>query len=355
MLSNLRVFVYMEEKLKCVFCDSNISKEKFGVHLKAKHSGEFKNSIELYKYYFSMKENLTMDEIDVIIEDYENKSVLYIENKYDFKFRKYVDKLGLQHKSISDSVKTASCQEKRNETNRKRFGVDNPSQSQEIKDKKKETFLKNYGVDNIWKLKEYRTWWESFVKEKYGKVCLADLYNNQNHWGWNDISESDKHDRIVNIHNGYKSWYLNLSAEEKIKYNQLRSKGIVHAGRSKLEIRIEHIMNTNNIYNKPQYWINQKSYDFYVGHRNIIEVQGTYWHCDPRFYSSTDIVKFGDETYSASNVWEKDNEKKILAENYGYNVYYIWEFDINQMCDDGLLIFINNINENKINQKNSWG
>ena len=76
MLSNLRVFVYMEEKLKCVFCDSNISKEKFGVHLKAKHSGEFKNSIELYKYYFSMKENLTMDEIDVIIEDYENKSVL---------------------------------------------------------------------------------------------------------------------------------------------------------------------------------------------------------------------------------------------------------------------------------------
>jgi len=339
----------MEDKIICKFCNKEISKEKYGIHLKTKHLNEFKNSIELYRYFFSVKENIDLNMIDNIIEDYKDNSVLYIEDKYNIKFRRHIPRLGLKQKSISESRKTVTSKNKQKETNKLIYGVENVSQSKLIKDKKKKTFLKNYGVDNIWKLKEYRIWWEEFIINKYGKVCLSDLYGNQNSWGWNEMSMDEKKIRISKIHKAYIKWYDNLPESEKLIFNQSRSKGILKAGKSKLELRIENILINNQIYNKSQFWVDRKSYDFYLGNKNILEVQGTYWHCDPRKYCSTDIVKFGDDIYQVSDIWERDKIKKEIAESYGYKMYYIWEIEINKMSDDEILIFIQKINENKIN------
>lgn len=340
----------MEEKIKCKYCNNEISIEKYGYHLKTKHLIEFDNEIDLYRYFFSVKEKIDINKIDEIIEDYKDKSVLFIEEKYKIKFRRHLIRLGLKQKSISDSRKTIVCQEKQKQTNNKIYGVDNVSQSTFIKEKKKKTFIKNYGVDNIWKLKDYRIWWEEYIKEKYGKVCISDIYGNQNYWGWNEMSVDDKNDRLSKVHEKYVEWYANLSDDEILQYNKSRSKGIVIAGRSKLELRIEDILINNIIYYKPQYWIKNKSYDFYLGHRKILEVQGTYWHCDPRKYCSTDIVKFGEETYQVSDIWKKDKIKKELAESNGYKLYYIWENDMINMNDYEILNFILNINENKIDK-----
>jgi len=40
-------------------------------------------------------------------------------------------------------------------------------------------------------------------------------------------------------------------------------------------------------------------------------------------------------------LWEKDKKKKIIAENKGYNIIYLWETEINDNKKD-LLKFLSN-------------
>lgn len=216
---------------------------------------------------------------------------------------------------------------------------------------KKKTFEKNYGVDNIWKLRDYRTWWEQEMIRKYGTCCLSDLHGNRNSWGWITMNDDEKKKRIKLLNASYKNWYENLSEEEKTIIIEGRSHGLTCFSSSKPEKRIEYILNLQNIFNKPQFWINRKSYDFWLGNKLVLEVQGTYWHCDPRIYRENDIVKFGNEQYMVSEIWEKDNIKKENAEKYGFNVVYLWEIDLTIMSDDDILKFIQN--ENKKHKENT--
>ena len=304
----------------------------------------------MYRYIICCKNSITEEQLDLIIKDYENNSVLYIEQTYNISFRSFVKNLGLKHKNISDSRKTNSCKERTKNTNNQKYGVDNISQSEHIKQKKKETFLKNYGVDNIWKLKEYRIEWEQKMIEKYGSPYIGNIHGNGNLWGWNNLES--KISRINKLKEDFKKWYYNLSEEDKEIYAKTRGNYLVKASKSFLETRIEKILIDNCIFNKSQYWIKRKSYDFWLGEKNILEIQGKYWHCDPRFYKENDIIQHGESYYLVKDVWDKDEEKKKLAEKYGYNVFYLWETDIKNMTDFDILNKIKNfINENKKNQQ----
>lgn len=54
-------------------------------------------------------------------------------------------------------------------TNLKKFGVENPFQSEEIKQKIKDVIFNRYGVDNVNKLKDFRDKIELTRKERYGE------------------------------------------------------------------------------------------------------------------------------------------------------------------------------------------
>lgn len=72
-----------------------------------------------------------------------------------------------------------------------------------------------------------------------------------------------------------------------------------------------------------KYCYNFYSYDFLIN-RTLVEVQGTYFHADPRFFDECDIIF----EKTAKSVWEKDSHKKEIAESRGYDVFYFWEHDI---------------------------
>ena len=59
--------------------------------------------------------------------------------------------------------------------------------------------------------------------------------------------------------------------------------------------------------------------------KKIIEINGTYWHADPRVYSSDDILVCNGLTVSA--VRERDFIKHEFAKKFGYEVLVIWEID----------------------------
>lgn len=340
----------MEQRINCEFCKKTIHVEKLGMHLARKHNDMFVDTIALTKYFISKKENLSFEIIDEIINEYKETSVLHIETKYKIRFRQYLKRLNLTPKTISDALKSKTTQDKMKQTNKNKYGVENVSQCEKIKDKKKQTFIENYGVDNVWKTREYRVWWEDYMRKKHGTCCLTKLYGNQNDWGWKTITDDEKTEKIKKLHINYKKWYYNLSIEERDDF--IRRRSINNTLRiSKLEKRIENILFLNDIKYKPQWWINKKNYDFYLYDYLVLEIQGTYWHCDKRFYKENDIVKRNNIPILVSEIWDYDEFKKVNAEKYGYNVIYLWEHDINRMSDEEILNTI--LNENKINKENN--
>lgn len=62
-------------------------------------------------------------------------------------------------------------------------------------------------------------------------------------------------------------------------------------------------------------------------HKKLIEVYGTYWHCDPRFYNEDYFHIQKNQT--AKEIRSRDQSKRTYALNQGYEVYIIWEIDWN--------------------------
>lgn len=62
--------------------------------------------------------------------------------------------------------------------------------------------------------------------------------------------------------------------------------------------------------------------DFLLKNKKVIEVQGTYWHADPRFYDKKDL-----NDIQKSNLKNDQEKYKVYKEN-GYDVLYVWEYDI---------------------------
>jgi len=99
------------------------------------------------------------------------------------------------------------------------------------------------------------------------------------------------------------------------------------------EYNVEYITQFTIRINKSESVYNKRSYiyDFYLPKHNIvIEVNGTFWHADPRMYKPEDILNFpgtGRE-FTAQQIWDQDEHKKSIAINRGYNIVYIWEHDI---------------------------
>ena len=73
-----------------------------------------------------------------------------------------------------------------------------------------------------------------------------------------------------------------------------------------------------------EYLVNKYSFDF--RYKNIlVEINGDYWHCNPKLYKPFEFNKVVGKY--AHEIWKKDKSKKKVAEDKGYLVYIIWEYD----------------------------
>ncbi len=60
----------------------------------------------------------------------------------------------------------------------------------------------------------------------------------------------------------------------------------------------------------------------------IIEYNGGYWHCDPRFYESKYF--HAKKSLYAEEIWKKDEQRIKILEQQGYTIITIWEYDYMQ-------------------------
>jgi G:T-mismatch repair DNA endonuclease (very short patch repair protein) len=79
----------------------------------------------------------------------------------------------------------------------------------------------------------------------------------------------------------------------------------------------------------------------------VIEVNGDYWHCNPKIYKSGDYIKKPGGMYLVDDQWTKDASRCKDLEALNYSIFIIWESDWKSKKDiilDQVIKFIYEIN-----------
>ena len=298
----------IEKKIKCPWCGTELPSNKISRHMSTTCNCK-PNGITEKELIDTIIICIYGNVIDDVINDYKNLySLPDLRKKYGIAFRQAQRLLtahGIEIRGISESAKQITTR-KIKETCSIVYGVSNPSQLEEIKAKKKETFIKHYGVDNIWKTEEFK----DLTRER-----------------WNSYNEEDK-TRIL--------------------------KGIIYKHRtgeiSKLEKRILCILKDIGIDFVVQFKIGKYFHKYdakIVGTKTLLEINGDFWHANPKLYEPNDVLNFSKTNHpKAKDIWKKDEKNRKVAENNGYKVIYLWENEITNKTDIELGKFlIDKLNE----------
>jgi len=293
---------------KCKEKPLNLSKKEIKFHFYEYNFPDFCNKNNLYKDYVIDKKGFTE-----LREKY----------KIDFKAIGWVIQyLELDYRNHAEAVLLGIQKTKKNL--KEKYNVENISQLEEIKEKKKKTFLKHYGVDNIRKWKPFYDYIKKIVEKKYG-MTYSELISMKSKEVWAKKTDEQKNE------------WLNKSIRSDKANETKRNNPIKGYWSSLLETKIENVLKENNITYTHQFIIKisnkkRRFYDFFLPEYNIlIEVNGDYWHANPENYKPNDVIHYCFEHTKAKEIWEKDKDKRILAEKKGWKLIYIWEKELNKL------------------------
>lgn len=299
----------------CPFCKKEI-KQASHVYLCCPHKDIPKKEIK----YLYIKENFSeISKQNILYHEYIEKmlSLPDIRNKYSIDYKSTIfllDYFDIKRRNIQESSKNSRV--KAANYLYKKYGVKNVSQLQSIKNKKAKTFLKNYGVDNVFKTKEFKESLNSFYINKYG-INRTEFLSLKGKEIWESLNNEEK------------NLFLSRSIF-KGTYSE-----------SLLEIRIRQILTNAKIKYTIHFQLGLKSFDIKIKHL-LIEINGTFWHADPRKYKETDELPFPGKLVIAKDIWEKDEFKKELAKNNGFVLKTLWEKDLKTLSDKEILMIIKN-------------
>lgn len=300
----------------CEYCEEVVGLTKY-------HLSSHKRKCNEWKSY--VNETLTYEYLmDVYVA--QEKSMPWIKEQTGIGYstiQRKLDEVGIKKRNASEAAKTDFVRESYKASCVEKYGVDNASKSKEIQAKKEKTFISNYGVDNIFKCDWFPGYVDSIMVQRYGKrrITNPDLISERR----SNFSK-EKWDAI------HEKWRNTCNERYGTKSDGSYDWGCG----SKLEVFIAAILTDMDVSFRRQFFIARRSFDFYIPHKKmIIEVNGDFWHANPRIYAPSDVLNYpGKGEKTAREVWMKDLKKAKLALDRGYSVHYIWEDDI--LNDDSM-------------------
>jgi G:T-mismatch repair DNA endonuclease (very short patch repair protein) len=170
------------------------------------------------------------------------------------------------------------------------YGAINTFQLESIKNKIKESLLEKYGYEYTCQIPYVKEKVKKTMMERYGTNCPLDLVRSKNTY-------TKIHQKVFNW---LKEGGYNVDVELNVKDE-----------------------------NGKYYY-----FDVYFNdNKKLIEVNGDFYHGNPRFYSKNDTIKIYGVVKTAEELWNKDFEKTKFAEKLGYSVLSVWEYDIDNDFD----------------------
>ena len=298
----------------CPYCNKQINdySGSFGKHVYNCSALKDKSADELKLIHIQYSTNDKNIKEKVAADYIKDMSLPELKSKYKLCYKHIlflVKYSGIIPRTMSESQRRITVK-KNVETSRKHWGVDNPSQAQEIKDKKAETFTKHYGVDNIWKTPGYA----EFTRKR-----------------WKLLTPQQKEDIIL------KKW---------------KASGYI----SNIELKTYTFLKELGYDVEPQFMFETYShkYDIHILNTNIlIEVNGNWWHLNPKLYNEDYELKVGTYKIKAKDKWELDKKHIEYANKNNYIVYTIWEQDIISRTDKEYKEYLINLLNNGKTEKKS--
>ena len=93
------------------------------------------------------------------------------------------------------------------------------------------------------------------------------------------------------------------------------------------------ILDILNIEYEKQKPVKKYKCDFYIPKYNlIVEIDGDYWHANPKKYKASDII--GPSKKTAKKIWESDKTKTLDILNEGYKVLRYWASDLKNITHE---------------------
>lgn len=162
----------------------------------------------------------------------------------------------------------------------------------------------NPNIETYWNCKDYIEWTKEedlYLVENFPNSFRENIINNLTIKDWKKITRRAKMFGLTRSSHGTKY----KSPNEKIVENILN------------ELNIEYSFQKRIDYGKNKFYI----IDFIINNTNIVlEAQGDYWHGNPIVFpnpSKTQLEKIAN-----------DIKRKSILENMGYQVIYLWEYDL---------------------------
>lgn len=161
----------------------------------------------------------------------------------------------------------------------------------------------------------------------------------------NDI----KYDRNYIPWNKGKTNIYSKETIEKIRNATIKQMKEGRIKKTSIEKKIENFLLNNDIKYKYSFIYERRQYDFLLLDYNIIiEVNGDYWHANPKFWDVNNDSLNKKQLYETQKMKIKDDIiKKRIIDNSKYELLIIWEDDINNnfnYIENTILEKINNYN-----------
>ncbi len=145
------------------------------------------------------------------------------------------------------------------------------------------------------------------------------------------VEEKKRRSKIAN------NYWRGLSEEEKVTrlsfndYSLARKNLLKNGGRySKLHQKVKNEMEIFGLggFKSEEkigsYIVDEVCFDFKIA----IEINGDYWHANPKKYKSSEIISYPKGLFTAASVWQRDELRIKNIESMGFKVFIIWENDI---------------------------
>lgn len=257
-----------------------------------------------------------------------------------------------------ESLASKDITNKKRQTCLVKYGVENPSQINEIKEKKMQTSLRNYGTKHPHQSER--------IKERYRKTCIERYGVDNPHKNINVLKKaqntcierygvsnySRQHNPSAFAKIGDYSWLYNeyvnnlktsrqiakqLDIDKKtvctylLKYD-IPMYRIVNFSKKAISW-LEYIMERENVFikhagNGGEYLIPGTKYyaDGYCEETNTIyEFHGDLWHGNPKLFENNEYCHPFDPFITAGELYEKTNKREEMIHDLGYNLVVIWE------------------------------
>ena len=196
-------------------------------------------------------------------------------------------------------------------------------------------------------------------KEAANNKSTRDLYKQTCLSKYGDINALGKKSKIFENKNanvllkyGKTNVFQLESVKEKSKETLFNRYGVFNANqlsvksngrKSKPHLKIESLLSEINIQfiSEHQLFLNKNGYnprvDIFIPNENtIIEIYESYYHADPKFYKSSDIINRYKGKLSVKDIWEIDKNREEYIKKFGYNIIIIWESEIKTITKEQL-------------------